>query len=337
MRDIIYKTMILLSTVLLTLFFACSEDADPLQSVSHPPEWNVVGAENFHGKKVLAAGSETCQPCHGADYSGGESGVACSECHSNFPHPPTWVAFNQPQSHDTYIAEQNWNLAECTSCHGIDYLGGSSGVSCALPGCHVQAGGPEACNNCHGVASQSVSILSTWAPPEDLSGNIVTTNVGVGAHQTHLIDSTWSTAYTQDCGLCHREPSGFDDPDHIDTNPGRNMQFTGIGSNSGAVSPQWQSGSASCSDVYCHGNFVFLKAESSNDWAYADSIIQGNNPQMIWTTVDGTQDSCGTCHGLPPTGHIAAVTCNGCHGSVVDADFNIIDKSKHINGEIEVF
>jgi len=378
-----------LMALLTFILISCSEDAESLQSVSHPQEWSNPQAENFHGNKVYAAGLENCQSCHGLDYSGGESGIACSGsgchnnfphpdgwilpgsgnfhgtqvlaegleecqschgedyaggnsgiacslCHSNFPHPEGWDSFKEPNSHDTYLVAQNWDLAECTSCHGTDYLGGNSGASCAQTGCHVQTGGPEACNNCHGDHSADVRILSTWAPPEDLSGNINTTFVGVGAHQTHINDTTWSTAYARDCGLCHRDPTAFDDPDHIDTNPGRNIQFGDIAISDGAGEPEWVSGSTSCENVYCHGNFRFRASESANAWAYSDSVIVGNNPEMIWTNVDGIQDACGTCHGLPPQGHLNIPTCSSCHGNVVDADNNIIDKKKHINGQIDL-
>jgi hypothetical protein len=323
-------------SVIFLFISACSEDADPLQSVSHPLDWNNAEAENFHGAKVLAVGAESCQSCHGLNYQGGESGVACADCHSNYPHPEQWVGFNQPLSHDTYIASNNWSFEECTSCHGLNYLGGSSGVSCAKTGCHEKAGGPKACNNCHGISSSDVSTISSWAPPEDLSGNINTTDVGVGAHQIHLTDTTWSTAYNKDCGLCHQEPTSFSDPNHIDSNPGRNIQFGDIATNSSTVNPEWESGSASCENVYCHGNFILRKSESENDWAYNDSLISGNNPELMWTMVDGTQDACGTCHDLPPLGHINITTCYSCHGNVVDTDNNIIDKSKHINGQVDL-
>jgi hypothetical protein len=332
MRTALY----LFTAFLFLILISCSEDAEPFQSVSHPQEWNDPQAENFHGKKVLAAGAGTCQPCHGENYSGGESGIACAECHVNYPHPDQWVGFNQPLSHDTYIAAQNWSLEECTSCHGTDYLGGSSKVSCAQTGCHVQQGGPEACNNCHGTSSIQVSNIYSWAPPEDLSGNISTTAVGVGAHQTHLTDATWSTAYTKDCGLCHREPTAFDDPDHIDTNPGRNMQFKEMSTNIGDAEPAWDSGGASCENIYCHGNFRLRASDSEYPWAYADSVITGNNMKMVWTTVDGTQDACGTCHDLPPQGHLNVPFCSSCHGNVVDADNNIIDKNLHINGHVDL-
>ena len=61
-----------------------------------------------------------------------------------------------------------------------------------------------------------------------------------------------------------------------------------------------------------------------------------------------TNLQCGSCHGqwsedgttlisLAPVGHriFANLTCWTCHLQVVDQNDNIIDPSKHINGQIE--
>jgi len=54
---------------------------------------------------------------------------------------------------------------------------------------------------------------------------------------------------------------------------------------------------------------------------------------------------CGTCHGLPPLqivtqgnpiAHPAATNCDACHQRVIDANFNFVDRSLHINGNVEV-
>jgi predicted CxxxxCH...CXXCH cytochrome family protein len=37
---------------------------------------------DFHGKLVFSAGATMCQACHGDDFSGGESGIACGKCHA---------------------------------------------------------------------------------------------------------------------------------------------------------------------------------------------------------------------------------------------------------------
>ena len=319
----------LLSIILLS---SCSTETDPLPSVTHPEEWNESSSEQFHGNKVLTVGSEFCTSCHGADYSGGRSGVACSDCHSNFPHPPSWSSPGNDSSHAAYLKSVYWDMSGCQSCHGEDYRGGSSGVSCYQ--CHTNPGGPEACNTCHGSSAAPVTNMSSWAPPKDLDDNLSTTAVGVGAHQTHMVDTTVSTAYLKDCNLCHTNLSGYDDPNHI--NGTVDMAFNEVATDSGRVNPIWTAGTTSCSDVYCHGNFTFRQDVSENAWGYADSVITGNNVTVDWTSVGSGQDDCGSCHGLPPTGHIPATTCDGCHGDVVDEDFNIINKDLHMNGKYDV-
>ena len=78
-----------------------------------------------------------------------------------------------------------------------------------------------------------------------------------------------------------------------------------------------------------------------NQFAYTAEKITGNSQTVIWNKVDGSQIKCGSCHGLPPKGHITAniglKDCAGCHWDVVDANGNIINKVKHINGKIDVF
>ncbi len=167
MRIKLKVTLLFISGILFLLLSSCSKDAGPLPSVTHPEGWNVPEAENFHGKKDQAIGADYCKPCHGLDYSGGKSGVACSECHVGYPHPPTWATPGSDSSHAAYISAQYWDMDWCQSCHGEDYRGGWTDVSCYK--CHPQPGGPEACNTCHGTAAEEpVSEMANWAPPKDL-------------------------------------------------------------------------------------------------------------------------------------------------------------------------
>jgi hypothetical protein len=52
-----------------------------------------------------------------------------------------------------------------------------------------------------------------------------------------------------------------------------------------------------------------------------------------------TEAACGTCHDIPPKGHVAALIteCYGCHGDVVDPTGGIIDRTKHVNGRMNRF
>ncbi len=327
------RVLTILSTIfVVALFWSCAEEVTPPPSVSHPAEWNQKDAENFHGNKVLASGNASCQTCHGEDYSGGTSGVACHDCHANYPHPPEWTTPKDDNSHSNFLKDNGWQIEGCQSCHGEDYKGGRSDESCYE--CHTGSKGPESCNVCHGESAVNDTELYSWAPPKDLEDNLLTSDIGVGAHQVHINDSTWTNAYVKDCNQCHIALTGFDDQRH--RNGTVDMEFGDAATGGGKVNPVWNHGDASCSDVYCHGNFAFQKEDSENQWAYTGTEIVGLNPKMTWNQVGTGQADCATCHSLPPTGHLAVANCSGCHSSVVDADNNIIDKTKHINGMIDL-
>lgn len=102
----------------------------------HEQGWSDTAAANFHGTVLKQAGysSASCVPCHGGSLQGGTSGVACSDCHASFPHPAGWIAPGTAQSHGAYLKTRSWNVAECASCHGSAFAGGTSGVSCYT--CH---------------------------------------------------------------------------------------------------------------------------------------------------------------------------------------------------------
>lgn len=319
----------------LIFLYSCSKDVEPLPSVSHPEGWNSQGADNFHGTKVLTLGAEFCQSCHGKDYSGGDAGVACNDCHADYPHPPTWTTPGNDNSHAAYLKDQYWSMDRCKTCHGNDYSGGLSGVSCY--DCHKNPGGPEACNTCHGSSDGSVSDILTWAPPKDLNDNLETTAVGVGAHQNHLKESSLTDAYFRDCNLCHPNITSFDDPLHI--NGTIDIEFNEVATDSGRITPVWDDNAITCSNTYCHGNFTFRRDESEYPFIYIDSLMTGNNAVVEWTKVGEGEAACGTCHGLPPTGHGYNPDCFQCHRTVVNDAVppRIINKSLHMNGKIDVF
>jgi len=317
------------------LIFSCSEPRDTITVATHPPGWNNENYENFHGEMVLESvlGNGSCTTCHGVDFRGGSSGSSCfsSGCHQVYPHSFGWSDTLSENFHTKFIADTlKWKIEICQSCHGMDYRGnGAESKNCLV--CHTAPEGPEACNTCHG------DILNP-APPRDLNGNMSTTSIGVGAHQTHLTDTTLTTAFSRDCNLCHKMPSAYDDAGHIDGQLPAEVVFSSFTTDTNRLNSIWDHETASCSNIYCHGAFVFKKEDAgSNSWIYTDSVIVGNNPTMKWTEVGTNQAECGSCHTLPPEGHLSQLTCNGCHGRVVDENFNIINKSLHINGKVDVF
>ncbi|MFZ0390112.1 MAG: CxxxxCH/CxxCH domain-containing protein [Calditrichia bacterium] len=291
----------------------------------HLPGWMNLESENFHGDVVQEMGKEECQGCHGTDFQGGSAGVSCYQCHT-YPHPEF---FKGGTVHGTFIKEElDWNLTACKECHGVEFEGGLVYVGLGCRECHTQPAGPEACNTCHGDFYNPAQI----APPQDLSNNFQTSALGVGAHQAHTMQAKVSN--TLNCTTCHPAVDRFSDPSHIDGTPPADIEFSSLAA--GAV---WNHDQATCSDVYCHGSFSFEKSASGNPWAYADSVITGNPEPVNWTQVDGL-GQCGSCHGLPPAGHInnnfTINSCANCHGSVVNASGIIIDKDKHINGQVDL-
>jgi predicted CxxxxCH...CXXCH cytochrome family protein len=306
-----------------------------------------AGDQDNEPKWTVVDGTQAdCGTCHGLPPTGptrnigfthSESLTNCSQCHGSIvdennniidktkhingvvegtAHPNGWTEFNDSNFHGIYLQNNNWNIIDCTECHGTDYAGGISGESCNT--CHT--GTPEDCSNCHGQSADP-----TGAPPKDLLGNTETTNRGVGAHTTHLSANQKSANIA--CSECHTVPSGFSSTGHTDTALPAELTW-GMLAASGGVSPGFTA-DLKCMNTYCHGNFA-----------------AGNKSNMPgWTVVDGTQSACGTCHTLPPTGatrnlglnHNPAITdCSRCHTKVVDNLYNFIDKTRHVNGIVNV-
>jgi predicted CxxxxCH...CXXCH cytochrome family protein len=243
--------------------------------------------------------------CHGATVKGGTNKTprwtvvdgtqaACGTCHGNPPALP------HPQR------------ADCNACHSqtvkadgtIDLAGGHHiDGTLDLP--------TLACSTCHGNASNA-------APPQSAGGLTATTEVTVGAHQTHLKDGASRAAV--DCTECHVVPKTVDDPGHIDASPAE-VVFGPLATR-GGVTPDWDRNAATCSNVYCHG------AKTAG----------GTNKTPQWTKVDGTQAACGTCHGKPPPfPHPVLTDCSQCHPLTVRADGTIdIAGGHHIDGTLDV-
>jgi len=166
------------------------------------------------------------------------------------------------------------------------------------------------CSSCHGRSGDS-------APPVAVNGSSSTSDIGVGAHQAHLVAGNVSQPVA--CTECHVVPSDLlNHPDPLDRPAA--VTFGSLATNSGAA-PTWNRDQASCSNTYCHGSTL---PESSSRKA------------PVWTKVDGSQRTCTSCHGNPPGGsHPANSKCELCHGAVVSAGGVIKSLSLHINGKVD--
>lgn len=240
-------------------------------------------------------------------------------------HPDGWLDETSANFHGIFIRNSQWDLDNCKQCHGEDYTGGIAKTSCLT--CHPAT--PEDCVVCHGGTDNQ-----TGAPPEDIDGNIVETAPGVGAHTPHLEEDDFNAGIP--CSSCHVVPAAFDAPGHTDSDLPAEITFSGLAL-ADSANPNFNAAGPSCANVYCHGNWRLAKSQSNSSFIYAADFIEGNNSTPVWT--DASSVACGTCHGLPPTGHLPFTLdqCTNCHTTVVDGTGTIIDKMKHINGNVNVF
>lgn len=160
---------------------------------------------------------------------------------------------------------------------------------------------------CHGTDSSN-------APPKSISGATETTAVAVGAHQQHLnAASTWHRPVA--CADCHVVPAEVGSPGHMDGDGKAEVTFS-MTAGPGAA---WNG--TTCT-TRCHGS----------------TAIGGAQPTPTWTRVDGSQATCGSCHGVaPPAPHPAnASKCATCHPTLEEDSVTFRDPASHIDGKVDV-
>ncbi len=223
-------------------------------------------------------------------------GACTTDCGATI-HPPGILDPTSPSFHGALLESQNWNFALCASCHGSDFSGGTSGVSCLS--CH--AAGPTACVTCH--------------------GNGPTSN----AHPDHAN----TTLTTVSCAECHVVPTSWDQDGHILHN---GVAITapaavtfGARASLGdpanrAAPPTWDG--ATCTNVYCHGAVLGNGGGTATAIRWNDPTPTGGCDRCHGNPPPShARNDCATCH--PPSApHIDGIVqvgrepgCSGCHGS----------------------
>jgi predicted CxxxxCH...CXXCH cytochrome family protein len=142
-----------------------------------------------------------------------------------------------------------------------------------------------------------------------------------------------------DCVACHQKPADALAAGHVDGI----ASVTGYTGTDPALAaavrdPGWNEATASCGTAYCHGA----------------TIPTGANKTPLWTAPSGTEATCGTCHGNPPTtglhyDHIgggnwyASANCSNCHSGIATGSGNapvtnaaIVAPTLHVNGTKDV-
>jgi hypothetical protein len=160
------------------------------------------GAE-FHGQEVIdEGGTDRCGSCHAFEFDGqldfnvgGWSQQACNVCHaggrSGHPADSEWK-YDPPSPQFHGAAAAGTGITGCADCHGADYLGGWTDVSC---------------NNCHASSAIIAIHPDTWVGASATPGThgyLISGEPGFmdtcrGCHGTDL-QGGWSG---QDCKPCH--------------------------------------------------------------------------------------------------------------------------------------
>lgn len=158
---------------------------------------------------------------------------------------------------------------------------------------------------CHGADT-------TNAPPMSVSGATDTTSIAVGAHRAHLnVAAAWHRPVA--CGDCHVVPDVVGAPGHMDGDNKAEVTFSAI------ASPAMWTGT-SCT-TRCHGTAA---------WG-------GTKTSPTWTLVDGSQATCGSCHGTPPPApHPVGSNCATCHPTMEENSLTFRDPASHINGVVDM-
>lgn len=130
------------------------------QNVGHAAGW---ADASVHGASVksLANGFSNCKTCHGSDFTGGTSTIACSSCHgASAPHPPTPWIYTSPTATRTHTSTDTGNASVCADCH----TDGANLTSIPAPPT-PPAGTPVDCFNntlCHAQVGHEAG----WASPD---------------------------------------------------------------------------------------------------------------------------------------------------------------------------
>ncbi len=227
------------------------------------------------------------------------STVACGDCHA----APGGV-----------VSTTDWHPAvatgvDCALCHP-----GYTATTVNLP-LHVNGVAdltvPDLATNCaacHGdgtrVLPVGVPAVVKAAPPVDRNGRSDTHLPSVGAHPSHLLPGPGAISNPVACGECHVVPA---DLSHVGPEASSPAELAwGPIATAGSAQPEYDASSVTCTN-YCHGQTL---------------AAGGSNTTPVWTQVDGTQASCGSCHAAPPPDlshivHVSTVApnfpCSTCH------------------------
>ena len=243
-----------------------------------PAAWNGTSCTASYCHGQFTGGNALNAPL----WTGGSGQAACGSCHAIPPPAPHTPSTNCGACHTGYTSQV---------VNAATHVDGKIDV------------GSLTCSSCHGSALNA-------APPSGTRGETATSVLAVGAHQSHLAGGTMGKAVA--CSECHVVPSSL-----THSNGAVELSWGALATQGGAQ-PIFAAATATCSNTYCHGQFVGGNL--------------ANAP--IWTVVDRSQVACGSCHAIPPPApHVANTSCGNCHAGYTRTTVNA---ATHVDGHVDV-
>jgi hypothetical protein len=233
-----------------------------------------------HGVAARGPAVIGCAACHGADFRGGWTAVSCYACHPG-PTGRHGDGYAEPGQHGAEVVAAS-GVAACVACHGQDYEGGRSGVSCYL--CHDGIGG-------HPVNWESASR----------HGDAVADGGGAACTECHGTDYQGGWAATS-CYECHDGPGGHPPGWFHYTRHGRTASIGGPEACAPCHGGDYRGGWSAVSCYQCH-----VGPEAIHPLGWAEPAAHGSEA--------GRDDaaSCRECHGEDLRGGAGAASCWQCH------------------------
>lgn len=249
----------------------------------------------LHADQVDSVG--TCNNCHESLRAIGLQPDDCHDCHAH-SHGQVWMDKKSPSFHGLDATQ---DLSECAPCHGSDYQGGLTGVSCYL--CHFDE---------YGSRDPSES---SWGHGQSHSIDVLTANEST-CNQCHNTNRAYGNEPSATgCHDCHTHPLG---QDWLDKG---NPTFHGVAASQDLVGCAWchgsdyLGGSTSVSCYQCHFDEAGGKEPSGSTW------VHGQPHSIDALTADET--TCNQCHntnrayGSEPS----ATGCHDCHTHPLGQDW----------------
>ncbi|GEM_PF-2744698 len=297
---------------------------------------HVLGWEDptLHGAGFSLYGLDACLSCHQADVTPSTGPLACKACHTLFPHSDQWL---DPNHHGRYVIAHGTNSC-ATQCHGTDFQGGLSRVSCNSSTCHTVYPHRAIANwagSAHGLMAVDLSNRNgcKHCHGEDLLGGVSGISCK-GCHTEFPHPGNWkelqhTTETRETCDEIESECRVENiDISHVSLHGQRFMEqkVAGFPATPNTCSTchgaDYEGGNSQKSCISCHPFYPHIKYEPN--WKVTDLLATPLGGQHAPAFLSGTHhftSACTQCHprfggGLDVLGLDASVqapACNSCH------------------------